>query len=40
MKHPVIAVGGINELNVVEVIIAAIGVFHDTLNPEQATKKP
>ncbi len=43
-KHPVVAIGGIDESNASEVIeagadgIAAIGVFHDALNPEITTK--
>jgi thiamine-phosphate pyrophosphorylase len=44
-KHPVVAIGGIDEYNASEVIsagangIAAIGVFHDALDPEATTKK-
>jgi thiamine-phosphate pyrophosphorylase len=43
-KHPVVAIGGIDESNASEVIsagangIAAIGVFHDVLDPESTTK--
>ncbi len=44
-KHPLVAIGGIDEYNASEVMragadgIAAIGAFHDAMDPEATTKK-
>lgn len=42
--HPVIAIGGINESNIIDVLstgvsgIAVIGAIHDAVNPQEATR--